>query len=218
MRPWASCARARSSSMCAEALPEASVLKLGCTWPLPAVKLRDFAASVERLYVIEEASTYLADGVRACGVEVVRDFVSPSWRRRVHPGTHSRGLRLVRARPRSASRRPAGPPPCALRRMPASPGVQGALSHEGHRHRGYRLLHPGRAAAAFRHGHLRGHGRLRLHGPRRGAGPCGHGAQARGGGHRRLHLRPFGALLARYPPSTTRAAPRCASWTIEPRP
>lgn len=53
-----------------EALPEASVLKLGCTWPLPAAKLRDFAATVERLYVIEEASTYLADGVRACGVEV----------------------------------------------------------------------------------------------------------------------------------------------------
>ncbi len=53
-----------------EALPDASVLKLGCTWPLPARKLRRFAESVDRLYVIEEASVYLRDGVSACGVDV----------------------------------------------------------------------------------------------------------------------------------------------------
>ena len=53
-----------------EALPEASVLKLGVTWPVPANLLRDFAASVDRLYVVEEGSEYLADAVRACGVAV----------------------------------------------------------------------------------------------------------------------------------------------------
>lgn len=53
-----------------EALPEASVCKLGCTWPLPEQMLRDFAARVETLYVIEEASDYLADGVRALGLSV----------------------------------------------------------------------------------------------------------------------------------------------------
>ena len=53
-----------------EALPEASVLKLGVTWPLPASLLRDFAASVDRLYVVEEGSEYLTDAVRACGVIV----------------------------------------------------------------------------------------------------------------------------------------------------
>lgn len=54
----------------AEALPEASVFKLGCTWPLPAEALRAFAASVESLYVVEEASEYLSESVRALGVEV----------------------------------------------------------------------------------------------------------------------------------------------------
>ncbi|WP_172135923.1 thiamine pyrophosphate-dependent enzyme [Adlercreutzia sp. ZJ473] len=54
----------------AEALPEASVLKLGVTWPLPAGKIRAFAESVEELYVVEEASEYLASGVAACGVDV----------------------------------------------------------------------------------------------------------------------------------------------------
>lgn len=54
----------------AEALPEASVFKLGCTWPLPAKALRAFAASVKRLYVVEEASEYLLESVRALGVEV----------------------------------------------------------------------------------------------------------------------------------------------------
>ena len=53
-----------------EALPDASVFKLGLTWPLPAEALRSFAASVQELYVVEEASEYLAEGVAALGVEV----------------------------------------------------------------------------------------------------------------------------------------------------
>ncbi|BAK44535.1 thiamine pyrophosphate-dependent enzyme [Eggerthella sp. YY7918] len=53
-----------------EALPEASVFKLGCTWPLPAQALREFAASVKTLYVVEEASEYLTEGVRGLGIEV----------------------------------------------------------------------------------------------------------------------------------------------------
>lgn len=56
----------------AEALPDASIFKLGCTWPLPENALRKFAASVERLYVVEEASTYLAESVAACGITVSR--------------------------------------------------------------------------------------------------------------------------------------------------
>ena len=54
----------------AEALPDASIFKLGVTWPLPAVALRDFADSVEAVYVVEEGSEYLKDAVRACGVPV----------------------------------------------------------------------------------------------------------------------------------------------------
>ncbi len=54
----------------AEALPDASIMKLGVTWPLPAARLRAFADEVDALYVVEEASDYLAQAVRACGVEV----------------------------------------------------------------------------------------------------------------------------------------------------
>ena len=53
-----------------EALPDANIFKLGVTWPLPENALRAFASSVERVYVVEEASDYLSLGVRACGIDV----------------------------------------------------------------------------------------------------------------------------------------------------
>lgn len=53
-----------------EAMPEASVLKLGTTWPIPSKLIADFASKVDRLYVIEEASTYLTDAVASAGVNV----------------------------------------------------------------------------------------------------------------------------------------------------
>ena len=53
-----------------EALPDASVLKLGVSWPLPEKKLAEFAGSVDDLYVIEEGSGYLSHEVRAAGVDV----------------------------------------------------------------------------------------------------------------------------------------------------
>lgn len=53
-----------------EALPEASVFKLGVTWPLPKQALTTFAESVDTLVVIEEASEYLHDAVCALGIHV----------------------------------------------------------------------------------------------------------------------------------------------------
>ena len=55
-----------------EALPEASVFKLGCTYPLPPVALAEFAAEVDALYVVEEGSTYLTDSVRSLGIDVAK--------------------------------------------------------------------------------------------------------------------------------------------------
>ncbi len=60
-----------------EALPEASVLKLGLSWPLPPQKVREFAASVERLYVVEEACAFFEPAIRAMGVEVSRPPARP---------------------------------------------------------------------------------------------------------------------------------------------
>ena len=69
-----------------EALPDASVFKLGLTWPLPQQALRDFAESVDALYVVEEASEYLDEGVRALGIEVAA-FGEPRCRDgRTDPG------------------------------------------------------------------------------------------------------------------------------------
>ncbi|WP_139653042.1 thiamine pyrophosphate-dependent enzyme [Raoultibacter phocaeensis] len=53
-----------------EAVPEASILKLGVTWPLPKEKLAAFASSVEAFYVVEEASDYLSTQIRSLGIEV----------------------------------------------------------------------------------------------------------------------------------------------------
>jgi len=53
-----------------EAAPEAAVLKLGMTYPLPMEAIRAFAGEVERCVVIEEGDPYLADAVRAAGIHV----------------------------------------------------------------------------------------------------------------------------------------------------
>jgi indolepyruvate ferredoxin oxidoreductase alpha subunit len=53
-----------------EVAPQASVLKLGFTYPLPLEKIRVFAAGVKRCLVIEEGDPYLADAIRAAGVKV----------------------------------------------------------------------------------------------------------------------------------------------------
>jgi indolepyruvate ferredoxin oxidoreductase alpha subunit len=53
-----------------EAAPEASVLKLGMTYPLPLAQMRRFAAGVQRCLVIEEGDPYLAEAARAAGVAV----------------------------------------------------------------------------------------------------------------------------------------------------
>jgi indolepyruvate ferredoxin oxidoreductase alpha subunit len=53
-----------------EAFPEASVLKLGITHPIPIERIRAFAATVKRLIVIEELEPYLEEAIRNAGMEV----------------------------------------------------------------------------------------------------------------------------------------------------
>jgi len=53
-----------------EAAPAASFLKLGFTHPLPLKKIAKFVRSVERCVVIEEGDPYLADAIRAAGLNV----------------------------------------------------------------------------------------------------------------------------------------------------
>jgi indolepyruvate ferredoxin oxidoreductase alpha subunit len=53
-----------------EVLPGASVLKLGASWPLPAELLRDFCASVERVFVVEELEPFIEREMLALGLAV----------------------------------------------------------------------------------------------------------------------------------------------------
>jgi indolepyruvate ferredoxin oxidoreductase, alpha subunit len=54
-----------------EVLPEASVLKLGLVHPLPFELIREFAAKVEKLYVVEELDPFIEEQVKAMGIPVV---------------------------------------------------------------------------------------------------------------------------------------------------
>lgn len=59
-----------------EVFPEASVLKLGMTWPLPQQMIKDFAAKVEKLLVIEELDPFLEDNIKSMGIKVTgKEFI-----------------------------------------------------------------------------------------------------------------------------------------------
>ncbi len=53
-----------------EAMPEASVLKLGLAHPVPLERIRRFAEGVEKLIVIEELDPYLEEAIKAAGLAV----------------------------------------------------------------------------------------------------------------------------------------------------
>jgi len=54
-----------------EAFPEASILKLTMTHPLPRAKVLEFASRVERIFVVEELDPFLEEQIRAMGISVV---------------------------------------------------------------------------------------------------------------------------------------------------
>jgi indolepyruvate ferredoxin oxidoreductase alpha subunit len=59
-----------------EVFPEASFLKLGMTWPLPQKMIKDFAAKVEKLIVIEELDPFLQDNIKMMGIKVTgKEFI-----------------------------------------------------------------------------------------------------------------------------------------------
>ncbi|HBU12781.1 MAG TPA: indolepyruvate ferredoxin oxidoreductase subunit alpha [Clostridiales bacterium] len=62
-----------TSGMCynytKEALPEASILKLGMVYPLPQKLITEFASRVETLYVIEELEPFLQNQIKVMGIE-----------------------------------------------------------------------------------------------------------------------------------------------------
>ena len=64
-----------------EVFPEdTSFLKLGLTYPLPMQLIREFAAHVETLYVIEELDGFMETEIRAAGIDCIgKSVVSPMY-------------------------------------------------------------------------------------------------------------------------------------------
>jgi indolepyruvate ferredoxin oxidoreductase alpha subunit len=62
-----------------EALPEASFLRLGMIHPLPLEAVRRFAATVDRLLVVEELEPYLEEQLLAAGIACEGKAWVPAW-------------------------------------------------------------------------------------------------------------------------------------------
>ncbi|WP_027364424.1 indolepyruvate ferredoxin oxidoreductase subunit alpha [Desulfotruncus alcoholivorax] len=69
-----------------EVLPDASVLKLGLTNPLPVELIKQFASCVESLYVVEELEPFLEEQIRMLGIKVTGKELFPAT------GEFSQGL------------------------------------------------------------------------------------------------------------------------------
>lgn len=52
-----------------EVMPDASVLKLGLSYPLPMNKIKSFADSVDKLFVVEELEPFIEDQLKAQGIQ-----------------------------------------------------------------------------------------------------------------------------------------------------
>ncbi|WP_041285813.1 indolepyruvate ferredoxin oxidoreductase subunit alpha [Desulfoscipio gibsoniae] len=75
-----------SCQLVKEVLPDASVLKLGMTNPLPVGLIKKFAAQVEKLFVVEELEPYLEEQIRMLGIKVTGKEIFP------YSGEFSQGL------------------------------------------------------------------------------------------------------------------------------
>ncbi len=107
-----------------EAFPEASILKLGMTYPLPLGLIREFASSVEKLYVVEEGDPYLEEQILALGLRPER----PATALRIGELDPDR----VGALAREISGLPPVPVPRPIQGLPARPPVLcPGCSHRG---------------------------------------------------------------------------------------
>ena len=53
-----------------EVLPEASILKLACSYPMPRETIREFCETVERVFVVEELEPFLETEIKALGIDI----------------------------------------------------------------------------------------------------------------------------------------------------
>jgi indolepyruvate ferredoxin oxidoreductase alpha subunit len=61
-----------------QVFPDASILKLGMTFPLPKKLIQEFADGVKKLIVIEELDPFIEEQVRAMGIDTIGKEIFPS--------------------------------------------------------------------------------------------------------------------------------------------
>ena len=61
-----------------EAFPEAGVLKLGMSYPLPEQKIRNFVSKYKKVYIVEENDPFLEHLIKSMGLEVIGKEVIPT--------------------------------------------------------------------------------------------------------------------------------------------
>ena len=196
-----------------EALPGASFLKIGMTFPLPKKLIADFRSKVDKLYVVEESDPFMEEAIRLMGIKI-------DGGKELNSLLGELDARLV-AQVAGQGRRPGCEPRPAPRDLDSEtadlpdrpPTFCPGCSHRGVfvilkklrvvRERRHRLLHHGCLASLQRATLPDLHGRQHKHGSRshQGTRAAGGGGQARstqqsGGGHRRQHLLPLRDHLA----------------------
>lgn len=91
-----------------EAAPDAPILKLGQTWPVPVERIRAFAATVDRLLVVEETEPLVERDLKAAGVAVLGKDVLPRHGE-LSVSVLRRALADLRGEAPAADAAPAGP-------------------------------------------------------------------------------------------------------------
>ena len=178
-----------------EVFPTASILRLGMTWPLPAGLIKQFAASVDRLIVIEELDPFIEEAVRLMGLQVEGKSIFPLLGeldpRVVRESAIAAGLLPADgacAPARGGSRSAAAPPARAVPGLPPPQLLLRAEQAQSAGQRRYWLLYPGPGPPLERHPHHRLHGRQRRRGAWRHEGRQPRAAR---GGDRRFDLLPL---------------------------
>ncbi len=97
-----------------EAMPDASVLKLGMSYPLPEGLAREFASNVKELYVVEELDPFIERQVLALGLKVTGKLTRPGFL----PLTGELDPDIVA---RAFGKRPREATPHALKDIPSRP-------------------------------------------------------------------------------------------------
>jgi indolepyruvate ferredoxin oxidoreductase, alpha subunit len=92
-----------------EAFPQAWILKLGLSWPLPVEKLAQLYRSVSRVAVVEELDPFLEDEIKALGLPVIGKRAIP-WEGELTQDIVFSSLEPYLSRRQIGRRRPLPPP------------------------------------------------------------------------------------------------------------